>query len=66
MDRIAKIKQLENELAMSNEVALRLQKELQEANNKLQQKVQLPITTKKAPSLGSIGKSQSSDAVRKT
>lgn len=61
MDRLSKIKQLEQELAMSNEVALRLQRELQEANNKLSQ--QPAITQKKAPSIGLIGKSQSTDAV---
>lgn len=61
MDRVSKIKQLEQELAMSNEVALRLQRELQEANNKITQ--QPAIIQKKAPSIGLIGKSQSTDAV---
>lgn len=47
---------------MSNEVALRLQRELQEANNKLSQTPTV-ANLKKAPTLGAIGKSQSTDAV---
>ncbi|XP_077295291.1 uncharacterized protein LOC143917604 isoform X2 [Arctopsyche grandis] len=61
VDRISKIKQLEQELAMSNEVALRLQRELQDANSKLSQAPTV-ANLKKTPTLGSIGKSQSTDA----
>lgn len=58
---MAKIKQMELDMALSNEVALRLQKELQEANAKLNQ-LSGP-NGKKAPALTGVGKSQSTDAV---
>ncbi|KFB39173.1 hypothetical protein ZHAS_00006510 [Anopheles sinensis] len=55
-DLAAKIKQLEDELKVSNEVARRLQAELESAGS-------TPSTpTKKAPSLGNIGKSTSADS----
>ncbi|XP_058122187.1 myosin-2 heavy chain [Anopheles ziemanni] len=55
-DLAAKIKQLEDELKVSNEVARRLQAELESAGS-------TPSTpTKKTPSLGNIGKSTSADS----
>lgn len=52
---------------MANEVSIRLQKELDEANQRLS-KVEdgkTPATRKKAPMLGSIGKNSSTDGVSK-
>uniref|UniRef100_A0AAG5DGW0 SOGA coiled-coil domain-containing protein n=1 Tax=Anopheles atroparvus TaxID=41427 RepID=A0AAG5DGW0_ANOAO len=55
-DLAAKIKQLEDELKVSNEVARRLQAELESTGS-------TPSTpTKKTPSLGNIGKSTSADS----
>lgn len=61
MDKVNRIKQLEQELTIANEVAVRFQRELHEANIKLAQ--QPTVNTKKAPTLGVIGKSLSSDSV---
>lgn len=49
LDSLDKIKKLENDLKVANEVAGRLTKELEEANSKLK-------STKKAPLLGSLQK----------
>uniref|UniRef100_A0A182P6F0 SOGA coiled-coil domain-containing protein n=1 Tax=Anopheles epiroticus TaxID=199890 RepID=A0A182P6F0_9DIPT len=55
-DLAAKIKQLEDELKVSNEVARRLQAELESSGS-------APTSpTKKTPSLGNIGKSTSADS----
>uniref|UniRef100_A0A182M105 SOGA coiled-coil domain-containing protein n=1 Tax=Anopheles culicifacies TaxID=139723 RepID=A0A182M105_9DIPT len=57
-DLAAKIKQLEDELNVSNEVARRLQAELESAGSG-----STPTSpTKKTPSLGNIGKSTSADS----
>ncbi|XP_049288075.1 myosin-11 isoform X2 [Anopheles funestus] len=57
-DLAAKIKQLEDELKVSNEVARRLQAELESAGSG-----STPTSpTKKTPSLGNIGKSTSADS----
>ncbi|XP_035775307.1 COP1-interactive protein 1-like [Anopheles albimanus] len=57
-DLAAKIKQLEDELKVSNEVARRLQAELESAGP-----ASTPSTpTKKTPTLGNIGKSTSADS----
>ncbi|XP_052868864.1 uncharacterized protein LOC128274644 isoform X1 [Anopheles cruzii] len=57
-DLASKIKQLEDELKVSNEVARRLQAELESAGP-----ASNPSTpTKKTPSLGNIGKSTSADS----
>ncbi|XP_021702065.1 myosin-2 heavy chain isoform X2 [Aedes aegypti] len=54
-DLATKVKQLEDELKVANEVARRLQSELEQAESN-------PTTpTKKTPSLGKIGKSTSAD-----
>ena len=53
MDMAVRIKQLEDELNVSNEVARRLQNELEQT--------QTDPTLRKAPSLGRIGKSTSAD-----
>lgn len=55
------MKQLEQDLKLANEVSIRLQKELDEANQKLQEESK--TTKKKAPKLGSIGKFPSADGV---
>lgn len=63
---LEKIKHLEQELKMANEVSLSLQKELNETNDRLtkaEEAAKLPSTKKKAPMLGSIGKFPSSDGV---
>lgn len=63
---LEKIKHLELELKMANDVSLRLQKELNETNDRLakaEEAAKLPSTKKKAPMLGSIGKFPSSDGV---
>ncbi|XP_049538261.1 myosin-2 heavy chain [Anopheles darlingi] len=58
-DLAAKIKQLEDELKVSNEVARRLQAELESAAGT----ASTPSTpTKKTPTLGNIGKSTSADS----
>lgn len=63
---LEKVKTLEQELKIANEVSLRLQKELDETNDKLtkaEEAAKLPATKKKAPMLGSIGKMPSTDGV---
>lgn len=54
MDRVKRIKELEQEVARSTEVSLRLQKELVEANAKLANGT-APANQKKAPSLEATG-----------
>lgn len=56
------MKQLEQDLKLANEVSIRLQKELDDANQKLQAE-ETKTTKKKAPKLGSIGKFPSADGV---
>lgn len=66
---LEKIKHLEQELKMANEVSLSLQKELNETNDRLtkaEEAAKLPSTKKKAPMLGTIGKFPSSDGVSPT
>lgn len=66
MANLEKIKHLEHDLKMANEVSLRLQKELDETNIKLgkaEEAAKLPATKKKAPMLGSIGKFPSGEGV---
>ncbi|RZC34944.1 leucine-rich repeat-containing protein [Asbolus verrucosus] len=59
---LEKMKQLEQDLKLANEVSIRLQKELEEANRKLNQAEETSKTTKKkAPKLGAIGKFPSAD-----
>lgn len=53
-----KIKQLEQDLKVANESALRLQKELEEAKGKIE-----ATDKKKAPMLGSITKVPSTEGV---
>lgn len=52
---------------MANEVSLRLQKDLDEANQRLSKAEdgKTPTGKKKAPMLGSIGKNSSTDGVSK-
>ncbi|XP_063928272.1 trichohyalin isoform X3 [Zophobas morio] len=57
---LEKMKQLEQDLKLANEVSIRLQKELDDANQKLQAE-ETKTTKKKAPKLGSIGKFPSAD-----
>ncbi|CAG9816740.1 unnamed protein product [Phaedon cochleariae] len=62
LNQIEKIKQLEQELKVANEVSLRLQKELDEAKLKISEAEDSKgPNKKKAPLLGSIGKSPSAD-----
>ncbi|XP_018565747.1 putative leucine-rich repeat-containing protein DDB_G0290503 isoform X5 [Anoplophora glabripennis] len=62
LNQIEKIKQLEQDLKMANEVSLRLQKDLDEANQRLKaEDGKAPATKKKAPMLGTIGKNSSTD-----
>lgn len=66
MANLEKIKHLEQELKVANEVSISLQKELDETNMKLskaEEAAKLPTTKKKAPMLGTIGKFPSSDGV---
>ncbi|KYB29625.1 hypothetical protein TcasGA2_TC013627 [Tribolium castaneum] len=56
---LEKMKQLEQDLKLANEVSIRLQKELDETNQKLQEESK--TSKKKAPKLGSIGKFPSAD-----
>ncbi|XP_044256833.1 centromere-associated protein E-like isoform X4 [Tribolium madens] len=56
---LEKMKQLEQDLKLANEVSIRLQKELDEANQKLQEESK--TSKKKAPKLASIGKFPSAD-----
>lgn len=66
MANLEKIKHLEQELKVANEVSISLQKELDETNLKLskaEEAAKLPTTKKKAPMLGAIGKFSSNDGV---
>ncbi|XP_021938796.1 golgin subfamily B member 1 isoform X3 [Zootermopsis nevadensis] len=66
LEKVERIKQLEQELAVANEVAVRLQKELDETNAKLKAKEEASnkeTTKKKAPMLGTIGKVSSGEKV---
>lgn len=53
---------MEQDLKLANEVSIRLQKELDEANQKLQAEESKTVK-KKPPKLGSIGKFPSADGV---
>lgn len=65
LDKVEKIKKLEQDLKISNEVSLRLQKELEDTKTKLNKVEETaPSTNKKAPMLSSIGKISSADGVR--
>lgn len=63
INQLDKIKQLEQDLKMSNEVSLRLQKDLDVANNKLS-KIEEPGIKKKPPPLGNL-KNPTGDTVSK-
>lgn len=76
LENIEKIKRLEQDLKVANEVAIRLQKEVDETNAKLNKAVEEaasnnklkvpgkePLLKKKAPTLGSIGKIPSGEKV---
>ncbi|XP_049826815.1 interaptin-like isoform X4 [Aethina tumida] len=60
LSHLDRIKALEQELKVSNEVSLRLQKELEEANRKIEE-TKPSAAKKKPPLLGSIGKAPSGD-----
>ncbi|CAG9760336.1 unnamed protein product [Ceutorhynchus assimilis] len=61
LSHLERIRQLEQDSKVSYEVSLRLQKELEESNRKLAESTKIASTTKKAPPLGSAGKSPSSE-----
>ncbi|XP_057661473.1 early endosome antigen 1 isoform X2 [Diorhabda carinulata] len=62
LSQIEKIKELEQEIKVSNEVSVRLQKELDEAKSKISKVEDTKgPTKKKAPTLASIGKNPSTD-----
>ncbi|XP_066906904.1 putative leucine-rich repeat-containing protein DDB_G0290503 isoform X2 [Halyomorpha halys] len=63
LDKAERIKQLEHDLNVANETAARLQKELEEANSKVKSndKEKGPIVKKKAPKLGSMPKTPSTE-----
>ncbi|XP_049855867.1 myosin-2 heavy chain isoform X5 [Schistocerca gregaria] len=64
LDKTEQIKHMEQELAVANEVAIRLQKELDEALQKLKAQEEVKEDkkpTKKPPMLGSIGKTSSGE-----
>nr|CAD7424722.1 unnamed protein product [Timema monikensis] len=70
LDKVEKIKQLEQDLALANEVGVRLKKELDDVKEKLESKEydssnqkSLQLPKKKAPMLGSIGKTSSGEKV---
>nr|CAD7599136.1 unnamed protein product [Timema genevievae] len=70
LDKVEKIKQLEQDLALANEVGVRLKKELEDVKEKLESKEydssnqnSLQPPKKKAPMLGSIGKTSSGEKV---
>nr|CAD7410805.1 unnamed protein product [Timema poppensis] len=70
LDKVEKIKQLEQDLALANEVGVRLKKELDDVKEKLESKEydssnqkSLQVPKKKAPMLGSIGKTSSGEKV---
>ncbi|CAH0562267.1 unnamed protein product [Brassicogethes aeneus] len=60
LTHLDKIKSLEQELKSSNDASLRLQKELEEANRRIEEN-KSPSNKKKAPLLGNIGKVPSGD-----
>ncbi|CAG9855281.1 unnamed protein product [Phyllotreta striolata] len=60
LNQIEKIKKLEQELKLANEVSVRLQKDLEEAKSKNNEDTKGP-TKKKAPSISSLGKNSSTD-----
>ncbi|KAL1492930.1 hypothetical protein ABEB36_011094 [Hypothenemus hampei] len=60
MSNLDRIKHLEQDLKISNEVSLRLQKELEESNRKLEE-TNKTSSKKKPPLLATIGKSASSE-----
>lgn len=63
---LEKIKHLEQELKVANEVSISLQRELETANQRLteaEEAAKLPSSKKKPPMLGSIGKLPSTDGV---
>nr|CAD7196699.1 unnamed protein product [Timema douglasi] len=71
LDKVEKIKQLEQDLALANEVGVRLKKELDDVKEKLESKEydssnqkSLQVPKKKAPMLGSIGKTSSGELLR--
>ncbi|XP_049773051.1 trichohyalin isoform X2 [Schistocerca cancellata] len=64
LDKSEQIKHMEQELAVANEVAIRLQKELDEALQKVKAQEEVKEDkkpTKKPPMLGSIGKTSSGE-----
>ncbi|CAH1400838.1 unnamed protein product [Nezara viridula] len=63
LDKAERIKQLEHDLSVANETAARLQKELEEANSKVKSsdKEKGTIVKKKAPKLGSMPKTPSTE-----
>ncbi|KAF7281936.1 hypothetical protein GWI33_004055 [Rhynchophorus ferrugineus] len=62
LSSLERIRQLEQELKVSNEVSLRLQRELEDSNKKLEDVTKIPAPAKKkALLLGSIGKTVSHD-----
>ncbi|PNF26593.1 hypothetical protein B7P43_G11349 [Cryptotermes secundus] len=66
LEKVERVKKLEQELAVANEVAVRLQKELDETNAKLKAKEEAnnkEATKKKAPMLGTVGKVSSGEKV---
>lgn len=66
LSHLDRIKQLEQDLKISNEVSLRLQKELEDSHKKLEESTKNTPTKKKAPLLGALGKSPSGDGVSST
>ncbi|KAJ9593386.1 hypothetical protein L9F63_015090, partial [Diploptera punctata] len=66
LEKVEKVKKLEQELAVANEMTFRLQKELDETNAKLKAKEEASskeVAKKKAPMLGAIGKVGSGEKV---
>ncbi|XP_050314721.1 restin homolog isoform X2 [Anthonomus grandis grandis] len=61
LTHLDRIKQLEQDLKVANEVSLRLQKELEESNRKLEESTKTTSKKTKAPPLGVIGKSSSGE-----
>uniref|UniRef100_A0A1B6EGY0 Uncharacterized protein n=1 Tax=Clastoptera arizonana TaxID=38151 RepID=A0A1B6EGY0_9HEMI len=68
LDKNERIRHLEQELGVANELSQRLQKELEETTSKMKSKDskaddKTPTTKKKAPMLGTIGKSSSGEKI---
>ncbi|XP_030748386.1 uncharacterized protein PFB0765w isoform X3 [Sitophilus oryzae] len=61
LSSLERIRQLEQDLKVSNEVSIRLQRELEDSNKKLEEVTKTPGTKKRAPLLGSLGKNLSND-----